>query len=182
MASRDVALEQKVEMLEQQLTTLRSDPLLNDVSPHLSTLEIEQLIAYEQGHALRLVLDRGTRQPSIDIVVGHNATVAVLKRLVQAAVNEQIRRDTTLTHGRSRKANWTYTWKRYCLAVHTQRLLDPHQRIHELGLHTGDRLRFIRYTPPKPEKPPVDAMAGARGRGRRRGRGRGHARPPAMSA
>jgi hypothetical protein len=65
MASSNATLEQNVARLEQQLAILRQDPLLCDLSPHVSSLEIEQLIAYERGHALRLVLERGAQYSTL---------------------------------------------------------------------------------------------------------------------
>ncbi|KAI9595948.1 hypothetical protein BDF19DRAFT_35378 [Syncephalis fuscata] len=174
--------ETETTTLDRQLTVLLQDPLLSDLPQQVTPLEVEQLLAYEQGHAIRLVLDRGALQKSLEITASQTITVAVLKRLVQLAVDRHIRDTTTLMHGRSRSANWSYTWQRYCLMVNSQRLLDTKQRIHELGLHNGDRLRFVRYTPPKPERSLTTTGATSRqlsrgrgrGRGGRGGRGRGH--------
>ncbi|RKP06767.1 hypothetical protein THASP1DRAFT_31427 [Thamnocephalis sphaerospora] len=190
-SSDSSTLEAELAQLEEELATLQRDPLLQDLPTGLSPLELDQRVAYEHGHALRVMLDRG-KLGLVEVIVRRAATIGILKQLVRLAIERHLAKraapvkeesqaaDTSgmsATRKAARSANWTYVWRHHCLALDTQRLLDERARVQEVGLQEGDRLRFIRYVPePLISKEERAAARRARGRDRGRGRGRGYGR------
>ncbi|KAI3522712.1 hypothetical protein L1887_00718 [Cichorium endivia] len=77
---------------------------------------------------------------SFDIVVKKRATVAKVKKAIEAAFSHMS------TPGDD-EISWSHVWGNFCLCFENMKLFRDRDSITRFGIKNGDQLQFVRHTP-----------------------------------
>ncbi|KAL7595209.1 hypothetical protein Lser_V15G28169 [Lactuca serriola] len=77
---------------------------------------------------------------SFDIVVTNRATVAKVKKAIEAAFCD------IPTQGDA-EISWSHVWGHFCLCFESMKLFRDRDSITRFGIKNGDQLQFVRHTP-----------------------------------
>ncbi|KAI3792071.1 hypothetical protein L2E82_05941 [Cichorium intybus] len=77
---------------------------------------------------------------SFDIVVKKRATVAKVKKAIEAAF-------THMSTPGDDEISWSHVWGNFCLCFENMKLFRDRDSITRFGIKNGDQLQFVRHTP-----------------------------------
>ncbi|KAK8816415.1 hypothetical protein WA556_001360 [Blastocystis sp. ATCC 50177/Nand II] len=148
----DESGEVTIDQLDEEISTLHNDldmfrqaiqnyiehhDMLDDLDKDVSQEEVDRLIAYEKGDAIRLniaKLDGST----FSIFVYKSATV----NHVKLAIRDFIIRE--LPPERRGRVSWKHTWRKFCLACEDGTLLlDNRNFLRDFPVHEGSTLKMV---------------------------------------
>ncbi|KAL1815100.1 hypothetical protein ACET3Z_017674 [Daucus carota] len=125
--------------LNSTLAALLDDAILSDVPKKPSLSDVETLISFELGSAMRISVLKmdGT---SFDVHVMNTATVKDLKLGIKKKVNEC--EQSEMGH---RHISWKHVWGNFCLSYHNEKLLDDDVGLQDYGIRNNSQVHFIPY-------------------------------------
>ncbi|XP_020214097.1 U11/U12 small nuclear ribonucleoprotein 25 kDa protein [Cajanus cajan] len=129
--------------LNSLLTTLLDDPVLSDVPMNPTLADVDTLISFELGSAMRisvLKLDGST----FDVTVMNSATVKDLKLAIEKKVNDMEQSSMGYRH-----ISWKHVWANYCLSCHNNNLLGDNEALQNFGVRNHSQVEFVHYVSTK---------------------------------
>lgn len=119
---------------------LQNDSYLADIPPDITSEECKNLIALAYGQSLSIILDRGSHNPQMKIIVPLGATVAKVKKAIQT----QFVANHLRTIAGKTRIQWKYIWRTYLLEFDGERLEDDRKSLEEIGIRHESVLKFVK--------------------------------------
>ena len=115
---------------------LETHNYIDDLDETVTQEEVDRLIAYEKGDAMRVTIVKMDGS-SFTVIVYKSATVNHLKLAIRDFLLHQ------LPKGNNTRISWTYVWKKYCLECENGlKLLDNRNYLKDFSIHDGSVLRM----------------------------------------
>ncbi|KMS99797.1 hypothetical protein BVRB_1g020500 [Beta vulgaris subsp. vulgaris] len=125
--------------LNSTLSALLDDPILADVPKKPSLSDVDTLISFELGSAMRISILK-LDSTSFDVVVMNSDTVKDLKLAIIKKVNQM--EQSQMGH---RQISWKHVWANYCLLYHNEKLLDESVALQEFGIRNNSQVQFVPF-------------------------------------
>ncbi|KAM7260457.1 hypothetical protein ACFE04_016198 [Oxalis oulophora] len=129
--------------LQSTLDTLLADPLLSDVPKLPSLSDVDTLISFELGSAMRITVQK-MDSTSFDVVVMNSATVKDLKLAIKKKISDA--QQANMGH---RHISWKNVWKNFCLSYHNEKMLDENADLQSFGIRNNSQVHFVAYVTSK---------------------------------
>ncbi|KAK9165024.1 hypothetical protein Scep_000215 [Stephania cephalantha] len=125
--------------LQSTLSALLEDPVLSDVPKKPTLADVDTLISLELGSAMKISVVKmdGT---AFDVAVLNTATVKDLKLAINKKINEM--EQSKMGH---RQISWRHVWANFCLAHHTEKLIDERAALQDFGIRNNSQVHFVHY-------------------------------------
>nr|ADB85768.1 hypothetical protein [Wolffia arrhiza] len=125
--------------LESMVKALLSDPLLSDVPARPTLSDVDTLLRFELGGAMKisvLKLDGS----SFDVVVSNSASVKDLKLAIRKKIEAM--QEGQMGH---RHISWRHVWANFCLSHDNEKLIEDDSSLQKFGIHSNSQVRFVAY-------------------------------------
>ncbi|KAK7312220.1 hypothetical protein VNO77_35929 [Canavalia gladiata] len=129
--------------LNSLLTTLLNDPILSDVPKNPTVADVDTLISFELGSAMRISVLK-LDGISFDVKVMNSATVKDLKLAIKKKVNDM--EQSSMGH---RHISWKHVWANYCLSYHNNKLLNDDEALQSFHIRNNSQVHFVPYVTTK---------------------------------
>ncbi|XP_077251631.1 U11/U12 small nuclear ribonucleoprotein 25 kDa protein-like [Tasmannia lanceolata] len=123
--------------LQSMLSALLDDPVLADVPKKPTLADVDTLISFEMGSAMKLSVLK-MDNTSFEVTVLNSATVKDLKLAIKKKTNEM--EQAQLGH---RHISWRHVWANFCLAHHNEKLIDDNHVLQDFGIRNNSQVRFL---------------------------------------